>query len=170
MYYAFRIIVAAALIAASFLSIRRAWADSEFRRHSPKAVDLAPGNTEYLLFRASATRLRWRRCDAAPRTRGRAESDELHAAHPAGPCGGDSGRHCLRRKMASRCSADRSSVRAALDACEFLFSPRKIPRVLDLASLRAPGLLRRSPPGVRSRLARQFRSAEMRAPSRTAMT
>jgi hypothetical protein len=56
MYYAFRIIVAAILIAASFLSIRRAWADSEFRRRTPeaveRAVDLAPSNTEYILFRA----------------------------------------------------------------------------------------------------------------------
>ena len=36
MYYAFRIIVAAALVAASFLSIRRAWADAEFRRGTPE--------------------------------------------------------------------------------------------------------------------------------------
>jgi tetratricopeptide (TPR) repeat protein len=56
MYYALRVIAAAALIAASFLSIRRAWADSEFRRRAPeavaRAVDLAPSNTEYILFRA----------------------------------------------------------------------------------------------------------------------
>jgi hypothetical protein len=56
MYYAFRIIVAVALAMASFISVRRAWADSEFRRGTPKsiahAVDMAPSNAEYLLFRA----------------------------------------------------------------------------------------------------------------------
>ena len=56
MYYAFRIIIAAALAAASFQSARRARADWEFRRGTPEAVasavDLAPSNAEYLLFRA----------------------------------------------------------------------------------------------------------------------
>jgi hypothetical protein len=56
MYYAFRIIIAAALAAASFQSARRARADSEFRRGTPegvaRAVELAPSNAENLLFRA----------------------------------------------------------------------------------------------------------------------
>jgi tetratricopeptide (TPR) repeat protein len=56
MYYAFRIIVITALATASFVSVRRAWADWEFRRGTPesvrRAVDLAPLNAEYVLFRA----------------------------------------------------------------------------------------------------------------------
>jgi len=56
MYYVFRMIVAAALAAASFLSVRRAWADWEFRRGTPenvaRAIDIAPSNADYLLLHA----------------------------------------------------------------------------------------------------------------------
>src|SRR5580704_14973314 len=56
MYYVFRIIVAMALATASFVSVRRAYADWEFRRGTPeavrRAVDIAPSNAEYVLFRA----------------------------------------------------------------------------------------------------------------------
>ncbi len=56
MYYAGRIFAVVVLALASFLSVRRAWADAEFRRGTPeavaRAVEIAPSNTEYLLFRA----------------------------------------------------------------------------------------------------------------------
>jgi tetratricopeptide (TPR) repeat protein len=56
MYYVFRIIIVAALATASFVSVGRAWADWEFRRGAPesvrRAVDIAPSNAEYVLFRA----------------------------------------------------------------------------------------------------------------------
>lgn len=59
MYYASRIagiIALAGLLAATWFSIRLARADALFRTHDPesvaRAVALAPGNTEYLLFRA----------------------------------------------------------------------------------------------------------------------
>ncbi len=68
MYYALRIIAALGLAVASFFSVRRARADAEFRRGTPegvtRAVDLAPSNGEYLLFRA--LQLDYDGADAAP--------------------------------------------------------------------------------------------------------
>src|ERR1700723_2861990 len=68
MYYVFRMIVAVALAAASLLSVRRAWADWEFRRGTPenvaRAIGIAPSNAEYLLFRALQTD--YDGADAAP--------------------------------------------------------------------------------------------------------
>jgi hypothetical protein len=59
MYYASRIagaLAVAALLAATWISIRLARADALFRAHDPasvaRAIALVPGNTEYLLFRA----------------------------------------------------------------------------------------------------------------------
>ncbi|HLH39697.1 MAG TPA: hypothetical protein VKX39_11165 [Bryobacteraceae bacterium] len=55
MYYISRIAGAASvagLAAASIFAIERARADFAFRSNSPDAVRLAPGNTEYLMFRA----------------------------------------------------------------------------------------------------------------------
>src|SRR5579872_4508118 len=56
MYYAIRIVLAILLAAAAWMSFSSARADFEFRRGTPesvaRAVALAPGNTEYLEFRA----------------------------------------------------------------------------------------------------------------------
>jgi hypothetical protein len=55
-YYALRVMFAALLAAAAWISIRSALADVEFRRGTSesvaKAIELAPANTEYLQFRA----------------------------------------------------------------------------------------------------------------------
>jgi hypothetical protein len=68
MYYALRIIAALGLAVASFFSVRRVRADAEFRHGTPeavaRAVDLAPSNGEYLLFRA--LQLDYDGADAAP--------------------------------------------------------------------------------------------------------
>jgi hypothetical protein len=56
MYYELRAVVAAVFVAAAFFSILRARADAAFRASTPesvaRAVELAPSNGEYLLFRA----------------------------------------------------------------------------------------------------------------------
>ncbi len=67
-YYAARALFIAALAAGAWISIRAARADFEFQRRTPesvaKAIEIAPGNIEYLQFRA--LQLDYDGADSAP--------------------------------------------------------------------------------------------------------
>src|ERR1700756_1090734 len=67
-YYAARALICFVLAAAAWISVRAARADFEFQRRTPesvaKAVEIEPGNTEYLQLRA--LQLDYDGADSAP--------------------------------------------------------------------------------------------------------
>ena len=151
MYYAIRIAMLIALAAAAALAVELARADSEFRRGTPesvqRAIELAPGNAEYLLFRA--LQIDYDGGDASSMLERAAKLNpfELGAAHPAGARRRNSRRQRELGKMAARRGARRPSVRAGLDARQLLFSARKNARVLEMDARGAGRILWRPEAG-----------------------